>query len=411
MSSDTGSVAQSQPIRPTDDDIKYGPNVCGEEGEGEDGSEEGRAPTGMRAPRRPTAAEREDHEKCHIPFRSWCRHCMRGKSKASPHQQGSGEEHDKPMISLDYAYLGAARAGTRAERLAEEIEAEKRGDTPNLIMHDGGHRGIYAYAVPRKGVDDSLCRAIVEDLDTMGHKSVTLKGDQEPALNCLIEVIKAAWNGNASLENSPVGESESNGAVERAIQTWEGQVRTMKDALEFRMGCAIPPDHDIMTWLVAHAATLLRRCSVGEDGRSAHDRLKARRCKRPFGEFGEKVWYRPLLLDSRKATIDPVLEEGIFVGIRDRSSEVIIMTPQGPVKSRDARRQPEEDRWSAELILKAVGTPCQPNPGSEDVRIKTYIRPGLVNPDMPLPAPSVPEVSARRTKLCKADFELCTPVF
>ena len=70
----------------------------------------------------------------------------------------------------------------------------------------------------------------------MGYKEVVFKSDQEPALCNFIEVVKANWNGDAVLENSPVGESESNGAVEKAIQTWEGQVRTMKDALEYRIG-------------------------------------------------------------------------------------------------------------------------------------------------------------------------------
>ena len=85
------------------------------------------------------------------------------------------------------------------------------------------------------------------------------------------ELVKAYWNGNMALENSPVGESQSNGMVERAIQTWEGQVRTMKDALETRIGMEIPPDHPLLTWLIQHAAALQRRCTVGEDGKT-HNR-------------------------------------------------------------------------------------------------------------------------------------------
>ena len=75
-----------------------------------------------------------------------------------------------------------------------------------------------------------------------------------------MEMIKASWNGEAALENSPVGESESNGAVERAIQTWEGQVRTMKDALASRLRCELPADLPVLTWLVEYAAALLKSC-------------------------------------------------------------------------------------------------------------------------------------------------------
>ena len=32
-------------------------------------------------PREPSAEERIEHEKTHLPFRSWCRHCVRGRGK------------------------------------------------------------------------------------------------------------------------------------------------------------------------------------------------------------------------------------------------------------------------------------------------------------------------------------------
>ena len=37
-----------------------------------------------------------------------------------------------------------------------------------------------------------------------------MKSDQEPAILTLVEMIKASWNGNMALEQSPVGESEAN---------------------------------------------------------------------------------------------------------------------------------------------------------------------------------------------------------
>ena len=86
----------------------------------------------------------------------------------------------------------------------------------------------------RKGVNEQLCRRVAEDLDNIGYKDVIVKSDQEPAIVTFIETVKAVWNGDMALELSPVGESEANGAVEKAIQTWKGQVRTMKKALETR---------------------------------------------------------------------------------------------------------------------------------------------------------------------------------
>ena len=50
-----------------------------EEIKGED--EEGREPKVMRAPKAVPKEERDAHEATHLPFRSWCRHCVRGRAR------------------------------------------------------------------------------------------------------------------------------------------------------------------------------------------------------------------------------------------------------------------------------------------------------------------------------------------
>ena len=37
----------------------------------------------------PSEAEVEQHDLTHLPFRSWCRHCVRAKGKESPHHESS----------------------------------------------------------------------------------------------------------------------------------------------------------------------------------------------------------------------------------------------------------------------------------------------------------------------------------
>ena len=68
-------------------------------------------------------------------------------------------------------------------------------------------------------------------------------------------------------ETSPVGSSQSNGFVERAIQDEEGQIRTIKADLESRIQSKIPSSHDIVPWLVEYAAVLLNRGQVGSMAR------------------------------------------------------------------------------------------------------------------------------------------------
>ena len=67
---------------------------------------------------------------------------------------------------------------------------------------------------------------------TLGFKRLILKGDQEPALQTLLDRISRLADRRIIQERSPVGESQSNGIIERAIQELEGQVRAIKLNLE-----------------------------------------------------------------------------------------------------------------------------------------------------------------------------------
>jgi len=74
---------------------------------------------------------------------------------------------------------------------------------------------------------------VVEDIDKFGHSAkVCIKSDQEPALVDLVKAIKQKRTGETIIEHSKVYDSQSNGVVERAIQTVEGLTRTFKISLE-----------------------------------------------------------------------------------------------------------------------------------------------------------------------------------
>ena len=54
------------------------------------------------------------------------------------------------------------------------------------------------------------------------------------------------------------GESQSNGVIERAVGLVAGEARTLKAALEHRMGTRVPPDARILCWLKDTAAKTTR---------------------------------------------------------------------------------------------------------------------------------------------------------
>ena len=57
--------------------------------------------------------------------------------------------------------------------------------------------------------------------------------------------------------------------IERTVQAIEGHVRTLKLALESRIGVGIPSDHDVVPWMVEYAATIVNKGQVGADGKTA----------------------------------------------------------------------------------------------------------------------------------------------
>ena len=78
-------------------------------------------------------------------------------------------------------------------------------------------------------------------------------------------------------EYSAVGESASNGKAERAGQTLEDQVRTLKSAVEAQINARVSARHPAMRWLVRHAALILNRFSVSRNEQTPYQTLHGRR--------------------------------------------------------------------------------------------------------------------------------------
>ena len=64
------------------------------------------------------------------------------------------------------------------------------------------------------------------------------------------------------LENSPVGQSQSNGIVERAIQEVEFQIRKLKMQLEQNMAEKLTNESPIWPWLIEYAAQVIHTFKI-----------------------------------------------------------------------------------------------------------------------------------------------------
>ena len=65
--------------------------------------------------------------------------------------------------------------------------------------------------------------------------------------------------------------------------------------------------------------------------------------------------------------MEPNFEDGIFLGVVERSLEMIVGTKEGhAVSCRDIKRHVDGKRTNKDLMNKLIGSPWQPKPGSED---------------------------------------------
>lgn len=197
-------------------------------GDGEIFCDQGaRTPVKLRDPRKPSAEEVALHEMTHLPFRSWCSHCVRGRGRAADHRAVK-EERGVGEIHVDYGFVGSAESDTKTILVAKHLQT----------------KSLLAMVVPMKGMSHEFpakrIRALSRELGLMS-ADVIFKGDQEPALQDLREVGRVRAPARSILEESPVGSSQSNGRAERAVQSISGQLRVMKDALQTMLGIPVDP--------------------------------------------------------------------------------------------------------------------------------------------------------------------------
>ena len=156
-------------------------------------------------------------------------------------------------------------------------KAQAKRGMPILVGRDiaDGVEGtgmIFARVVPRKGVHPYAVKCLASDIARLRHQRIVLKSDDEPAIVALKEAARSERPERTVMEESPVHDSASNGAIENTIQQVQGQVRTMKDNLEARIGARIPEDSPIVPWLVMHAAQTINRYHINADGCSNYFR-------------------------------------------------------------------------------------------------------------------------------------------
>ena len=127
----------------------------------------------------------------------------------------------------------------------------------------------------------------------MGGMHISIKNDKEPAIGEVRrEVAKCRGGDPTGLDDSRVGDSISNGEVERTIREVKGMIRTLWADLQNKVQNKISLDTPVVPWLLRHAGYLITRCKVHECGRTSLHRMKGQEPQRPIIPFGETVMFK-----------------------------------------------------------------------------------------------------------------------
>lgn len=334
---------------PGGDDLATGKDVNAED------AQTPRIPTNVSGP---TPAEIELHNATHLPYRSWCRWCVMSRKPTPKHVRSHHVQRDAPLLVGDYAFV---RSWSDEDLLT--IYVGRPYPTKELIVIPCEQKGNDEYAVNR------LANFIINS----GIKSVVYMADQESALDVFTKaaLAKAKIAGefvSAVPEHSAVGESQSNGKAERAVQEAEDMLRTMKLALGERLDAKICSSYPVLKWLCEHLAATINRYHIGTDGKTAYQRAHGKRYSGHVLECGERIYYwRPKRLRTK---LDPRWADGIYLGTSQHSNEHFIGLPSGIVtRGRGIARVPKERRWDTKMVSRIHGTPMDPN---EDAAIEEY---------------------------------------
>ena len=131
--------------------------------------------------------------------------------------------------------------------------------------------------------------------------------------------------------------------AESAVKDVKDAVRTNLACLVRRFGREFPGGHPVLPWLVKYSVAMVNRCRRGPEGKAACELRKGRKFARALPHFAEKILFMIPGVTKGAARVEPRWEDGIFLGVSDRSDELYVGTERGTHKVRTVRRREVRD--------------------------------------------------------------------
>ena len=113
----------------------------------------------MTSPEGPSKQERETHNLTHIPFRSWCEHCVKGRARKRAHKRRNPEVKKEELkratrVYMDFYYngIGEKEEEREEEEGVENNENEVEGNSPSIVSYDSQYKPVASWVMASKSV-------------------------------------------------------------------------------------------------------------------------------------------------------------------------------------------------------------------------------------------------------------------
>ena len=186
------------------------------------------------------------HQLTHLPFRSWCDHCVKGKAVDDAHRPRIDTHRGEAKKGMDYYFLARATDPQHAKAVLNCLDFQS---------------GAVFSAMVVKGGDPYALAAALEANKFTGRTRLIIMGGQENVVKNLVDMIRDSRTHETAVINTPKGSSASAGGIERANYEVEKQIRTLRSGFEEKNGESVRLDHEMLPFLVRHCARLITHYS------------------------------------------------------------------------------------------------------------------------------------------------------
>ena len=138
--------------------------------------------------------------------------------------------------------------------------------------------------------------------------------------------------------------------MERAIRSWQSQMRTLKHYFETMVKRQLPSNCALFSWLVAWTAEVMNKFKVQSNGKTAYEQITKHKCNHWVFGFGESVQWQQTPDKNIRDKFNGDWRDGIFLGVIWRTTEYLIGTADGVYKCNTVKPRPNGSSYDPQCI-------------------------------------------------------------